>query len=519
MMDYKKAGSLPFESNIVSVLPSKTNGLLFKNTNTADPNVYCLFSGHVLLSSDQVNVTFLTFDNLTLYAKVLSTHVWIDVSVAVVQDPSLLKFPVTTKFDPNAKYEQNQQVGYFLALDQTNNSFANFVLTNIRDPNYRYPPSISNFFYPESILLGEATGVKGISGTPVISLESGTQPGDVVIAICSKIVGNIGSSKDDSTYAVATKISMIYGYLFNKTYGLIPKFYDAYLANPNILKNSNLLIRFTSSFKITMCHIGFTTYTNKDRVSRLNLNLNDDVTGDVLNVRITSVVKNTYAISNFLKKNDPNVYYFNTLLDSSKIMNDYYLLKSNVILRTMSFIDRDSNPVTLNLGVNSLASYAVNGDPSKPVTFTYILYGPSGTDGVNLVYGQEKSETITPVEVVDPDGGKRWSSELPIVFVRTSNRAINIIRNSLYNSKYSQNNEVPIPFLINYTFNSTLNIDQIDNIIQSYPILDDDAILLNFSSVDDDETYEIEIDVNQYENLRTENPDLPESIQEIIDIL
>ena len=447
MMDYKKAGSLPFESNIVSVLPSKTNGLLFKNTNTADPNVYCLFSGHVLLSTDQVNVTFLTFDNLTLYAKVLSTNVWVDVSVAVVQDPSLLKFPVTTKFDPNAKYEQNQQVGYFLALDQTNNSFANFVLTSIRDPNYRYPPDQTIFFYPESILLGEATGVKGISGTPVISLISDTQKEEFVIAVCSKIVGEAGKSKDDATYAVATKISMIYGYLFNKTYGLIPKFYDAYKANPNILNDTNLLITFTSNFKFTMCNIGFTTYPNKDRVARLNLNLNNEVSGDVLGYRVTSVHKDTYEIFNFLKKDDPNIYYYNNLLDFSEIMNDFYLLKSNVILQTMSFTDRDGNKVTLDLSINSMAPYAVNGEPSSPVTFTYIIYGPSGTDGINLVYGPKKTVTITPVQVDDFGGGKRWTSELPSLFVCTSNRANSIIRGSLYIFDYRSYT----PFVINYT--------------------------------------------------------------------
>ena len=447
MIDYKKEGSLPFESNIVSVLPSKTNGLLFKNTNTADPNVYCLFSGHVLLSTDQVNVTFLTFDNLTLYAKVLSTHVWIDVSVAVVQDPSLLKFPVTTKFDPNAKYEQNQQVGYFLALDQTNNSFANFVLTSIRDPNYRYPPDQTIFFYPESILLGEATGVKGISGTPVISLISDTQKEEFVIAVCSKIVGEAGKSKDDATYAVATKISMIYGYLFNKTYGLIPKFYDAYKSNPNILKDSNLLTTFTNNFKITMCHIGFTTYPNKDRVVRLNLNLNSEVTGEVLSYRVTSVSNDTYELFNFLKKDDPTIYYFNSLLDFTELMDDFYLLKSNIILQTMSFTDRDGNTVTLDLGNNTIARYAVNGDPTKPVTFTYKIYGPSGTDGVNLIYGPTKTISVTPVQVDDFDGGKRWTSELPSLFVRTSNRANNIIRNSLYIFDYQQYK----PFIINYT--------------------------------------------------------------------
>ena len=447
----RKDTALPFEANIVSVLPSKTNGILFKNTNSEDPNIYCLFSGHTLATTDQVNVTFLTFNNLTLYAKVLSTHVWVDVSVAVLQDPSILTFPVTTKFDPNAEYSQNQQVGYFLPLEQTNNSFANFVLTNIRDPNYRYPPDQSSIFYPESILLGEATGVKGISGSPVIALVDEEQKEEVVIAICSKIIGDTDASKDSASYAVSTKISMIYGYLFNEKYGLIPKFYQAYVANPKILSNTNLLVRFTSNFKITLCSIGFRTYPNKDRISRLNLNLNNEVSGEILKFRVTGVNKSFYSLHNFLKKDDPNVYYFNSLFDFTEIMNDFYLLKSNVILQTMTFTDRDGKEVKLDLGINSFARYAVNGEPSAPVTLEYKIYGPSGTDGINLVYGPTKTITIQPIQVDDFDGGKRWTSEWPSLFVRTSNRANKIIRQSLYLYQY-QDDQM---FNINYAANTS----------------------------------------------------------------
>lgn len=432
----RKDEPLPFEANIVSVLPAKTNGVLFKNINTKDPNIYCLYSGHTLDSTDQVNVTFLTFNNLTLYAKVLNTHVWIDVSIAVLQDPTIVDFPITTKFDPEAEYLQNQQVGYFLPLGETNNSFANFVLTNIRDPNYRYPPRTSSLFYPNSILLGEATGVKGISGTPVIALIDETQQEEVVIAICSKIIGSTEAGKDDASYAVSTKISMIYGYMFNQKYGLIPKFYEAFVANPNILKNTNLLTRFTTDFKITMCSIGFFTIPNKDRISLLNLNLSNDVSGEVLSLRVTCVDKLDYSLHNYLKKNDPNTYYFNTLCDFTELMNDYYLLKSNIILQFFTFTDRDGNEITLDLGIDSLALYAVNGEPSAPVTFEYKIYGPSGTDGTNLVYGPSKTVTIKPIQVDDFDGKKRWSSELPCLFLSTSNRANRLIRQSLYLFEY-----------------------------------------------------------------------------------
>ena len=449
-MKVKKDGSLPFEANIVSVFPFKTNGLLFKNTNPEDPNVYCLFSGHTLQTTDQINTTFLTFNNLTLYAKVLNTHAWVDVAVAVLQNPSILTFPVTTKFDPKADLEQNQQVGYFLPLEQTNNSFANFVLTNIRDPNYRFPPNQNTIFYPESILLGEATGVKGICGSPVISLISEEQPEELVVAICSKIIGDAGSGKDDATYAVSTKISMIYGYLFNEKYGLIPRFYDAYVANPNILKNSNLFLRFAGDFKITLCTIGFRTFPNKDRVARNNLNLSAEFAGEVLQYRVTSVDKLTYELRSYIRKDDPNVYYYNTLLDFSELLNDFFLLKSYVILQTMTFTNRDGKEVVLDLGVNSLARYAVDGEPSAPVTFTYKIYGPSGTDGTNLIYGPTKTITIQPIQVDDFDGGKRWTSEWPSLFLRTSNRANTAIRETLFLTAQSNSYWSKSPFQINY---------------------------------------------------------------------
>lgn len=450
--------SLPFESNIVSVLPSKTNGLLFKSTNTADTNVYCIFSGHVLDTTDSVNVTFLTFNNLTLYAKVMNTHAFVDVAVAVLTDPTILTFPVTTKFDPNSNPKQNEEVGYFLPLDQTNNSYANFVLTNIRDPNYRFPTNLNTIFYPESVLLGEATGVKGISGTPVISLISDTQQEELVIAFCSKIFGEEGNSEDKAQYAIATKISMIYGYLFNNKYGLIPAFYRAQQENPNILKNTNIFLNFATNFKITLCNIGFRTYPNKDRISRMNLNLNNTVSGEVLQYRVTCVDKQTFELRSYIRKDDPNVYYYNTLLDFSEILNDFYLLKTNVILQKMEYVDRDGNSQILDLGINSLARYAVNGEPSAPVKFTYILYGPSGTDGLNLVYGAPKTVSITPFQVDDYDGKKRWTSEWPSIFLRTSNRANTIIRETLFLTAQDNSEWTKIPFNINYsarTRNST----------------------------------------------------------------
>ena len=62
-----------FSTNIVTHLPSITLGTLFKNPNKEDPNIYVLFCGHCC-RTDAINATFLTYDNLTLNAKILNVN-------------------------------------------------------------------------------------------------------------------------------------------------------------------------------------------------------------------------------------------------------------------------------------------------------------------------------------------------------------------------------------------------------------------------------------------------------------
>jgi len=131
-------------------------------------------------------------------------------------------------------------------------------------------------------------------------------------------------------------------------------------------------------------------------------------------------------------------------------MNDFYLNKSIVILQSLTFTNRDGLEETIDLSINSLARYAVNGEPSAPVFFTYRNYGPSGDDGINLVYGPTKSIIVQPIQVDDFDGNKRWNSELPSLYVRTSNRANLKIRKSLYVFDYINYS----PFIINYAGNA-----------------------------------------------------------------
>ena len=77
-----------FSKNVVSFLSPSSNSLatLFKNINTEDPNIYVLFCGHCC-RTDTINATFLTYDNLTLNAKILNINIWTDVGVAVLENP------------------------------------------------------------------------------------------------------------------------------------------------------------------------------------------------------------------------------------------------------------------------------------------------------------------------------------------------------------------------------------------------------------------------------------------------
>ena len=415
-----------FSTNIVTHLPSTTLGTLFKNPNKEDPNIYVLFCGHCC-RTDKINATFLTYDNLTLNAKILNVNIWIDVAVAVIENPSYIDFQVTTEFDPDPFYEQNEEVNFFSNY-QINNSLARPIPSNFRDPNYRYPQNTDHFFYPESILLKEAQGVKGVSGSPVIDSKN------KVVGLASKIVGETGSGMNAANNLVVTKMSMIYLYLFSENYGLLPAFYTAYQKNPSINFDFNLLVAFRNSFNIVICHTGFRYLSNRENIKNSSQNFSNKILGSLLSFRMTGVNKNTYELVDYLQKNDPEVYYFRTLFDGTDLLNDFYKNKTSVLFRTLEYTDRASEKKVIDFGIDSFAPYYVNGDPSKPITVTYRLYEPSGEDGTNMVYGPLKTITVQPIIVDDSKAGKkRWSSQLPMEFTSTTSRANAIMQTDLFN--------------------------------------------------------------------------------------
>ena len=422
-----------FNFNIVTHLESQTLGTLFKNTNPEDPNIYVLFSGHAV-SSGQTNCTFLTFDDLTLNGKILNVNIWIDVSIAIIEDPSYVDFPVTTQLIYETEYQENEDVTFFSGYE-LNNSLARPVTSNIRDPNYRYPQKTVHFFYPESILLREAQGSKGASGSPVINSSN------QVIAIASKIIGDQTNSPRN---LVCTKMNMIYLYLFDTNYGLIPKFYDAYMKDPDINNSFILLNKFRNTFNIVMCHTFFSFRSSRDAAT-IGVNLNKTVNGNILSNRITGINNNTYNVVNYTIKDDPNVTYFTTLFDFSELLNDYFKTKNRVIIKFLTYTDRTGLVRTIDLGTDSFAPYYVNGEPSAPVTVQYYNFGPAGDDGLNMVYSPLKTVVVQPVLVDDMNGGKRWSSQMPVIFTKTSSRGNAVMQMSLYNTTIGGG-----PFMINY---------------------------------------------------------------------
>jgi len=446
-----------FATNVVTHVSSKTLGVLFMNTNLEDPNIYVLYSGHVRdntsntsKSVDGTNVTFLTYHDLTLYAKCINYNIWIDVSVAVIENPSYVDFPVTTQLVFEYKYGENEAVTFFSGYE-LNNALARPVTSQVRDPNFRYPQKLNHFFYPESILLQEAQGTKGASGTPVINSSN------QVIALGSKIIGDgIDSPKN----LVCTKMSMVYLYLFDANYGLITKYFQAYTKTPTINTSFNLLNAFKNSFNIVMCHPGFKFRTSRDVVSNTGLNLNKNVNGIFLSKRITGINLNTYEIVSYSIKGDPDIVYFQTLFDFTDINNDFYMTKNRVVFKTFTYTDRAGSTKTLDLGLDSMAPYIVNGDPSQPITVGYYNYGPAGPDGLSLVYSPLKTVTVQPVLIPDTTPGTtRWSSQLPLVFTRTSIRANRIMHMNLYNTLVGGGG-----YNINYANYST----QIQNLLQKY---------------------------------------------------
>jgi len=415
-----------FSTNIVTHLPSTTLGTLFKNPDKEDPNIYVLFCGHCC-RTDAINATFLTYDNLTLNAKILNVNIWIDVAVAVLENPSQIDFNITTEFDPDPFFEQNEDVTFFSNY-QINNSLARPIPSNVRDPNYKYPQNTNHFFYPESILLKEAQGVKGVSGSPVVDANN------KVVGLASKIVGETGSGMNAANNLVATKMSMIYLYLFSENYGLLPAFYAAYQKNPSINTDFNLLVAFRNSFNIVICHTGFRYLSNRENIKNANLNLSKNILGSLLSFRMTGINKNTYQLVDYLQKNDPNIYNFRTLFDGTDLLNDFYKNKTSVLFRTLEYTDRGSEMKVIDFGIDSFAPYYINGDPSKPITVTYRLYEPSGEDGTNMIYGPLKTITVQPIIVDDSKPGKkRWSSQLPMEFTSTTSRANAIMQIDLFN--------------------------------------------------------------------------------------
>jgi len=412
-------------TNIVTHFPSKTLGTLFKNpNNNSDPNIYVLFSGHVC-RSDRVNTTFLTFQNKTVNAKVLNVNVWIDVACAVIQKTDEIDFPIITTFLPEPQLGVNQSVTYFSNY-QINNSLVRPITSNIRVPDYLFPQEIYYFLYPESFLLKENQGVLGFSGSPVIDSNNN------IIGFVSKIVGCL-FIPESSHNLIGTKMNMIYYYLFDEKYGLIPLFLKYYLNNPNIKDNLNILNGFRNNFNIIICHTGFLLRSYKFLTCQLNRNLTGKVDGLILDYRVTGINQKTYSLVNYLQKNDPEITYFRMLFDGTSILSDFYINKAWILIRTLTFVHRNGKTITLDLGTQSIANYYINGEPSQPITIEYLIYAPSGINGINKSFGPVKTITINPIIVDDGPGRNRYSSQLPVFFTSTTSRVNRKIRVNLYN--------------------------------------------------------------------------------------
>lgn len=437
----------PFPTNVVTHYPTQSLGTLFKNPiNTTDPNIYVLFSGHVC-RTDEINATFLNFRNITLTAKILNVNIWTDVAVAVIQDPSLIDYPIISKIIQDPIFQNNQIINYFSNY-QLNNALVLLISSNVRDPNYRFPQEINNFFYPESILLREGQGVVGVSGSPIVNTNN------EVVGMISKIVGdeNIAYSPNMPNNLVCTKSSMFYLYLFDPVNGLINMFYKFYQANPTVLNDFNLLVSFRNSFNIIINHIGFFLRSYRDITSSARVNLDPSVNGLVLSYRVTGVNKITYALSNYLQKNDPDVQNFTTLLDNSDILNYFYKNKAFVLIKTLTYTDRLGVTFTLNLGVDSIVRYYVNGDPSKDVTMVYTVNSPSGPGGINMTFSEDKTITVKPILVTDEDKSVRYSSQLPKLFTSTTSRSNIIMSPTLFNYTMGM-----MPYVFNFAVMGSKN--------------------------------------------------------------
>lgn len=424
-----------FESNVVTHFPSKSMGTLFKNPlDSTDPNIYVLFSGHVC-RTDCINATFLTFKNTTVNAKILNVNIWIDVACAVIQDPTQIDFPIITKFVQDPVFAENQSVNYFSNY-MINNSLVLLITSQVRDPSYRYPQNIHHFLYPESVLLEEGQGVMGVSGSPMVDQDYN------ITGMVSKIIGpkNTANMPNMPNNLVITKSSMFYLYLFDPVNGLIQQFYTFYKKYPTVNDNFNLLVSFRNSFNIIINHLGFLYRSYKDMTSSATVNLSPDINGIVLSFRITGLNKVSYMLTNFLQNNDPDVETFTTLLDNTTIMSDFYINKAFILIKSITYTDRLGKSITIDLGVNGITSYYVNGDPSQPITIVYTINQPSGPGGVNMAFGPFTSITITPKLVTDSDGTVRYSSQLPKSFTSTSSRANGIMMMNLFNQTTQMTN-------------------------------------------------------------------------------
>jgi len=428
-----------FQTNVVTHFPSKSLGTLFRNpNNSSDPNFYVLFSGHVC-QTDTINATFLLFNNTTVNAKILNVCIWLDIAVAVIENPTDITFAVTTLFLEEPDLQVNQNVNYFSNYD-INNSLPEPITSNVRDPSYHYPQECYVFFYPESFLLKEGQGVKGVSGSPVVNSNN------QVVGTVSKIIGDLSTMKNNEPdNLVCIKSNMFYLFLFGSTNGLITQFYKTYLVNPAINVDLNLLVTFRNSFIPVFCHLGFFFESYKYITSNNQVNLSEEVNGIKLCNRITGLHKSTYRLIDYLQKNDNEIFYFRNLLDGTDIMNDFYLNKTSVIVKQLIFTDKKGQQKTLNLGKESISQYYVNGDSSKSVTLDYYLYAPSGEGGVNMTFGPRKSVTVTPFQIPD-DSGQRYTSQLPNIFVSTSSRSNSMMILNLYNLNYGM-----APYLLKYS--------------------------------------------------------------------
>jgi len=449
----KNAVMTNIQSNVVTHFPSLSLGTLFKNPNNInDPNIYVLFSGHVC-SVDTINATFLTFQNKTINAKVLNVNIWIDVACAVLEDSTQINFPILTIFNKSPVLSTNQPATFFSNY-QINNTTVRPITSNIRVPNYNYPQETHSFFYPDSFLLKESQGKEGYSGSPIVDTDM------KIIGIVSKIVGCIGNINENfSNNLIGTKTNMFYDYLFNVTNGLITKFFTAFLNNKSILTNLSNLVLFRNSFDIIICHLGFLTRSYKDITSKNYLNLSNNVNGIVLSYRYTGINSDTYWLVNYLQKNDPEIYYFRTLLEGSELMSDYYRNKSFVLLKTLSYTDKNGNIISLDLGTESISNYYVNGDPSKSITIDYLIFGPSSIGSINMIFGPVKKITIQPLLVNDNFQGTRYTSQLPRIFTSTSKRSSSKMIINLYNLKLNYS-----PYYIIY---SALKLSDVENFASS----------------------------------------------------